>query len=116
MSAPRRPPPAPPRPAARGPRALPHGLPRLIHGVDGGSGPTPFAQAQALAAEAWGARRSWFLLNGASQGNQAACMVLAHLGREVVVQRNVHSSVIDGLVMSGLRPPFVAPGMETGRA
>ena len=28
----------------------------------------------------------------------------------VVVQRNVHSSTIDGLIVSGLRPSFVAPG------
>ena len=33
-----------------------------------------------LAAGAWGARRSWFLVNGASGGNHAACMALAHLG------------------------------------
>ena len=31
-----------------------------------------------------------------------------HLGERVVVQRNVHSSIIDGLVLSGLRPRFVA--------
>ena len=59
----------------------------------------------------WGARRSWFLVNGASQGNHATLMALAHIGKEVVVQRNVHSSVIDGLVLSGLRPTFVSPEM-----
>jgi lysine decarboxylase len=30
----------------------------------------------------------------------------------VVVQRNVHSSIIDGLVLSGLRPTFVAPEID----
>ena len=43
----------------------------------------PFQQAQGLAAEAWGARRSWFLVNGASGGNHAICMALAHLGAAV---------------------------------
>src|SRR6185312_6465219 len=64
------------------------------------------------AAEAWGAKRSWFLINGASQGNHVACLALAHSGREVVVQRNVHSSTIDGAVLAGLRPTFVAPELD----
>ena len=60
-----------------------------------------------------GARaRTWFLINGASQGNHATCMALAHGGNRVVVQRNVHSSVIDGLVLSGMRPTFVAPELD----
>ena len=39
-------------------------------------------------------------------------MALAHMGNRVVVQRNVHSSVIDGLVLSGMRPTFVAPELD----
>jgi lysine decarboxylase len=81
-------------------------------GIDAGPEPTPFQQAQELAAEAWGAKRSWFLINGASQGNHVACLALAHSGREVVVQRNVHSSTIDGAVLAGLRPTFVAPELD----
>ncbi|MGN6254609.1 MAG: aminotransferase class I/II-fold pyridoxal phosphate-dependent enzyme, partial [Solirubrobacterales bacterium] len=87
-------------------------IPSVTEGVDIGPEPTPFQQAQELAAEAWGAARSWFLINGASQGNHATCMALAHLGNRVVVQRNVHSSVIDGLVLSGMRPTFVAPELD----
>ena len=98
--------------ALAGDTALAHDIPALIQGIDVGEEPTPFQQAQRLAAQAWGARRSWFLLNGASQGNQSVCMALAHLGSRVVVQRNVHSSVIDGLVMSGMRPAFVAPEID----
>ena len=44
-------------------------IPSITEGVDIGPEPTPFQQAQELAAEAWGARRTWFLINGASQGN-----------------------------------------------
>jgi lysine decarboxylase len=87
-------------------------IPSVTVGVDVGPEPTPFQQAQQLAAEAWGARRTWFLVNGASQGNHAACLALAHGGDRVVVQRNVHSSVIDGLVLSGMRPSFVAPELD----
>lgn len=87
-------------------------IPALIEGIDAGVEPTPFEQAQALAAQAWGARRTWFLINGASQGNHVACLALAHLGGTVIVQRNVHSSTIDGLVLSGLRPSFAAPELD----
>ncbi len=107
---------------ALGSAALLHDIPAGIEGIDVGAEPTPFQRAQRLAAEAWGAKRSWFLLNGASGGNHAICLTLAHAPERtragppdrglVVVQRNVHSSTIDGLVLSGLRPIFVAPELD----
>jgi arginine decarboxylase len=95
-----------------GETALRNDIPSITEGVDIGPEPTPFQQGQLLAAEAWGARRTWFLVNGASGGNHSACLALAHSGNRVVVQRNVHSSVIDGLVLSGMRPSFVAPELD----
>src|ERR1700688_720386 len=89
---------------AIGEHALSMDVPALTHGIDVGSEPTPFEQAQGLAAEAWGAKRAWFLINGASQGNLSAGLAMAHRGGEVVVQRNAHSSTIDALVLSGMRP------------
>jgi len=87
-------------------------IPALTHGIDVGEEPTPFREAQALAAEAWGARRTWWLVNGASQGNHVAMLTLGHRGHRVVTQRNAHSSTIDALIMSGLRPTFVAPELD----
>ena len=52
------------------------------------------------------------LTNGATQGNHAVCLALAPLGAPVVVQRNCHASVIDGLVLSGGLPTWVAPQYE----
>ena len=97
---------------ALGERAVSLDIPALTHGIDVGVEPTPFEQAQRLAAEAWGAGRAWFLVNGASQGNLAAGLALAHHGTDVVVQRNAHSSTIDALVLSGLRPTFAAPEVD----
>src|SRR6185295_8749073 len=99
---------------ALGEKALKLDFPAGTEDLDIGPDPlnTPFQQAQRLAAEAWGARRSWFLVNGASGGNHAICMALAHLGDVAIVQRNVHSSVIDGLVLSGLKPTFLAPEID----
>ena len=97
-----------------GEAALEFDIPAGLEGIDIGPDPhdTPFQRAQRLAAEAWGAHRSWFLVNGASGGNHAICITLAHAGERVVVQRNVHSSIIDGIVLSGLRPRFVAPELD----
>jgi lysine decarboxylase len=95
-----------------GAAAVAHDIPGLTWGIDIGPKPTPFEQAQQLAAEAWGAARTWFLVSGASQGNLAAGLALAHYGDEVVLQRNGHSSTIDSLVLSGLRPTFVAPEID----
>ncbi|MFE5111383.1 aminotransferase class I/II-fold pyridoxal phosphate-dependent enzyme [Streptomyces sp. NPDC056663] len=87
-------------------------FPPLLDGIDLGS-TAPLQEALALAADAWGARRTWFLTNGASQGNQIASLVAPALGRVLVVQRSVHSSVIDGLVLSGLDAAFVQPSVDT---
>ncbi len=98
--------------AAIGTSALNADIPQDIEGIDLGPEPTPYQRAELLAAEAHGAERSWFLTNGATQGNHALCLALAPLGAAVVVQRNSHASVIDGLVLSGGRPTFVAPEYE----
>src|SRR4051794_15343197 len=84
-------------------------VPQDIHGIDLGPSPTPYERAEGLAAEAFGAERSWFLTNGATQGNHALCLALAPLGTRVVAQRNSHTSIVDGLVLSGGIPSFVAP-------
>ena len=67
---------------ALGEGALALDLPTLIEGVDIASdgAVAPYEAARRLAAEAWGARRTWFLTNGASQGNLAACLAIAQRG------------------------------------
>ncbi len=94
---------------ALGERALLLDVPQDTEGIDVGQEPTPYAQAEELAAAAYGAERSWFLTNGATQGNHALCLALAPPGAHVVVQRNAHASLIDGLVLSGGIPAFVMP-------
>src|SRR3954471_5208000 len=94
---------------AIGTDALAADVPQDIHGIDLGPSPTPYERAEGLAAEAFGAERSWFLTNGATQGNHALCLALAPLGVRVVAQRNSHTSIVDGLVLSGGVPSFVAP-------
>lgn len=99
---------------AMGAAAMGLDIPAGIPGIDVGADLdlNHFQHAQALAAEAWGAQRSWFLVNGGSSGNHAACLAIAHLGRRVVVQRNAHSSVVDGMILAGLEPHFVSPEVD----
>jgi lysine decarboxylase len=95
--------------AALGDRALLLDVPQEIEGIDVGPSPTPYERAEALAAEAYGSGRTWFLTNGATQGNHALCLALAGPGERVLIQRNSHASVIDGLVLSGGHPSYLAP-------
>jgi lysine decarboxylase len=95
--------------SAIGERALALDVCQDIEGIDVGPSPTPYERAEQLAATAYGAGRTWFLTNGASQGNHALCLALAGPGQHVLVQRNSHASVVDGLVLSGGMASFVAP-------
>jgi lysine decarboxylase len=58
--------------AALGWSALTADIPQDIEGIDLGHEPTPYQRAEQLAAEAHGAARTFFLTNGASQGNHSA--------------------------------------------
>jgi arginine decarboxylase len=95
--------------SALGDAALLLDVPQDIEGIDIGLSPTPYQRAERLAAEAYGAERCWFLTNGATQGNHALCLALAGPGTHVLLQRNSHASMIDGLVLSGGLPRFVIP-------
>ncbi len=86
-------------------------IPPLFDGIDLGVD-TPKDEALQLAAEAWGARRTWFLTNGSSQGNRMAALAVGTLGTGVVTQRSAHSSFIDGIVLAGLHPGFVSPSVD----
>jgi len=97
---------------ALGDRALAMDVPQDIHGIDLGPEPTPYRRAEELAAEAYGAARTFFLTNGATQGNHALMLALAPLGSRIVAQRNSHASVVDGLVLSGGIASFVAPELD----
>lgn len=66
-------------------------------------------QAQKLAAAAFGADKTWFLVNGSTCGIQAAIIATCHAGDQIILPRNVHSSVISGLILSGAVPIFINP-------
>ncbi len=66
-------------------------------------------EAQALAAEAFGADHTYFLANGSTCGIEAAILATCGPGEKIIVPRNAHRSVVAGLVLSGAMPVFVSP-------
>jgi len=69
--------------------------------------------AQALAAEAFGAGSTFFLANGSTCGIEAAILATCGPGDKIIVPRNAHRSVIAGLVLAGAMPIFVEPEYAT---
>ncbi|NJN24062.1 MAG: aminotransferase class I/II-fold pyridoxal phosphate-dependent enzyme [Acaryochloridaceae cyanobacterium RL_2_7] len=69
--------------------------------------------AQALAAAAYGAQESFFLVNGSSGGLIAGLLALCQPNDLVVVPRNCHQSIIHGLVLSGARPIWITPPIDS---
>jgi len=69
-------------------------------------------EAQQLAAEAYGAQRTYFLINGSTSGNQCMMMAAANPGDLVAVPRNSHKSLLGSLVMSGARPVYMQPDVD----
>ena len=67
------------------------------------------AEAQDLAAEAFGAKSTRFLANGSTCGIIAAILATSGPGDKIILPRNIHSSAISGLILSGAIPIFVNP-------
>lgn len=65
--------------------------------------------SQILAAQAFGAEKTWFLVNGSTCGIIAAILATCQPGDEIILPRNVHQSVISGLILSGAIPIFIQP-------
>ena len=69
-------------------------------------------EAQRLAAEAYGADRTYFLVNGSTSGNQCMMMTAVNPGERIAVPRNSHKSMLGGLVMSGAEPVYMQPAVD----
>ncbi|WP_404786073.1 aminotransferase class I/II-fold pyridoxal phosphate-dependent enzyme [Altericista sp. CCNU0014] len=67
------------------------------------------ASAQIRAAQLFGADRTWFLANGSTVGVMAAILATCGPGDKIILPRNVHTSAISGLILSGAHPIFINP-------
>lgn len=69
----------------------------------------PIKEAQELAAEAFGAKKTFFLLNGSTAGNLALAMALTKKGKKIITNRNCHRSILTGMIISGAEPLWLIP-------
>lgn len=67
-------------------------------------------EAQELAADAFGAKEAFFIVNGTTAAVQAMIMSTCKRGDKVIMPRNVHRSAINALVVCGALPVYIDPG------
>ncbi|MDR3590031.1 MAG: aminotransferase class I/II-fold pyridoxal phosphate-dependent enzyme [Negativicutes bacterium] len=65
--------------------------------------------AQRLAAKVFGAESTYFLVNGSSCGLQALVLAACNPGDKILVPRNIHRSILGGIILSGATPVFFVP-------
>ncbi len=79
-----------------------------LPGLDDLHEPTgPIQDAQRLAAQAFGAQQTFFLIGGTTAGNLAAILSIAHPGDFILVERNAHQSVFHGCMLARARPIYL---------
>src|SRR5262245_16940878 len=65
------------------------------------------AEAQAMAAKAFGARQTFFATNGTSTANKVIFQTILAPGEKLLLDRNCHKSVHHGVVLSGAHPVYL---------
>jgi len=65
------------------------------------------AEAQQMAARAFGARRTFFATNGTSTANKVILQTMIAPGETLLLDRNCHKSVHHGVVLSGAQPIYM---------
>ncbi|MCT8136348.1 aminotransferase class I/II-fold pyridoxal phosphate-dependent enzyme [Anaerobacillus sp. CMMVII] len=69
-------------------------------------------QAEDLTANLYGSKSCYFLVGGSTVGNIAMIMATCEAGDTVLVQRNSHKSVINGLRLAKVKPIFIEPDFD----
>lgn len=70
-------------------------------------------EAQQLAANCFGAEESFFLIGGSTVGNLSLILTVCSApGELLLVQRNVHKSVLHGLMLAGAQAVFLQPQVD----
>ncbi|KNY27166.1 aminotransferase class I/II-fold pyridoxal phosphate-dependent enzyme [Pseudobacteroides cellulosolvens] len=86
-------------------------IPRLdnLHYPDG-----VIKEAQDLAARAFGAEHTFFLVNGSTCGIHAIIKSICKPGEKLLVGRDCHKSVINGMMLWGVEPYYINPDFDVG--
>lgn len=69
-------------------------------------------EAEALAAEAFGASHAFLMVGGTTSSVQSMVLSACKRGDKIILPRNVHRSVINALVLCGAVPVYVNPEVD----
>ena len=69
-------------------------------------------EAEALAAEAFGATHAFFMVGGTTSAVQSMILSVCKEGDKIIMPRNVHKSVINALILNGAIPVYVNPEVD----
>ena len=75
-----------------------------VSGYDIEGEDNPIFQSEKITADCFDVEHSFYLTGGASIGLAAGLIALNKHGKKVILARNVHKSVINGVILSGLEP------------
>jgi arginine/lysine/ornithine decarboxylase len=87
-----------------------------VHGLDDRTTSVGvLAEAEELMADAVGAEDTFFSTCGSSLSVKAAMLSVVRPHEKLVIGRDVHKSVVSGLVLAGIRPVWVDPNWDAER-
>lgn len=69
-------------------------------------------EAEELLAKIYGGNRAFFMVNGSSGGNIISIFSAFNEGDEVLVERNCHKSVYNGLILRRLKVTYIDPILD----
>lgn len=75
-----------------------------VSGYDVDGEENPIFQSEKITADFFNVSHSFYLVGGASIGLLASMISLRKYGKKVILARNVHKSVLNGVVLAGLEP------------
>lgn len=66
-------------------------------------------EAQQLLAKTYGVKKAYFMVNGSTGGNLCSIFAAFNEGDEVLVERNCHKSIYNGLILRKLKVKYIEP-------
>lgn len=66
-------------------------------------------EAQQLLAKTYGVKKAYFMVNGSTGGNLCSIFAGFNEGDEVLVERNCHKSIYNGLILRKLKVKYIEP-------
>lgn len=66
-------------------------------------------ESQELAAKVFGAKATYYAVNGSTGSNYIAMATITKPGDKVLVQRNCHKSIYNGMILNRLNPIYLYP-------